>query len=94
MLLFILFQVLNAESRLRSTRNGLDHDDDYGSLSHGGGGMEGLNCFTCEDCNGKFSTRDTYAMHMLVRAKNDTCVPVSFHDRYENQKYTVACKVK
>ena len=32
------------------------------------------NSFRCEGCDVVFSSRDTYAMHMLLRAKNESCV--------------------
>lgn len=34
----------------------------------------GLHSFRCEGCDVVFSSRDTYAMHMLLRAKNESCV--------------------
>ncbi|XP_076448261.1 uncharacterized protein LOC143284984 [Babylonia areolata] len=80
-------QVLKAESMLRSSRGGsreregvrgveVEEEDPpgavYGGLSAGG---EAVVSFTCEDCNARFSSRDTYAMHMLIRAKNEACFP-------------------
>ena len=32
------------------------------------------NAFRCDGCDIVFSSRDTYAMHMLMRAKNESCV--------------------
>ncbi|XP_005092347.1 uncharacterized protein LOC101853444 [Aplysia californica] len=32
------------------------------------------NSFRCDGCDIVFSSRDTYAMHMLLRAKNESCV--------------------
>ncbi|CAL1539892.1 unnamed protein product [Lymnaea stagnalis] len=32
------------------------------------------NAFRCDGCDVVFSSRDTYAMHMLLRAKNESCV--------------------
>lgn len=32
------------------------------------------NSFRCDGCDVVFSSRDTYAMHMLLRAKNESCV--------------------
>ena len=76
-------QVLMAESRLRTTRGGAGRGEEEG-LGEGeeersvfgglGTGVEGAS-FTCEDCDTRFSSRDTYAMHMLIRAKNEACFP-------------------
>ncbi|KAH9492977.1 hypothetical protein Btru_022804 [Bulinus truncatus] len=38
-------------------------------------GFEGdKSSFRCDGCDVVFSSRDTYAMHMLLRAKNESCV--------------------
>ena len=77
-------QVLRAESRLRSSRGktgeveGLDGGGEDGEGVFGGlgvGVVDGTLTFTCEDCDTRFSSRDTYAMHMLIRAKNESCFP-------------------
>ncbi|RUS84064.1 hypothetical protein EGW08_008176 [Elysia chlorotica] len=41
--------------------------------AHAGFDLE-KNSFRCEGCDVVFSSRDTYAMHMLLRAKNESCV--------------------
>ncbi|KAK7101948.1 hypothetical protein V1264_020249 [Littorina saxatilis] len=82
-------QVMMAESKLRRTRGGgvvlmggvggeeerVEDSEEVGSVFGGPGpGAEGAS-FTCEDCDTRFSSRDTYAMHMLIRAKNEACFP-------------------
>jgi len=40
--------------------------------------------FTCEECNTVFVQRDAYAMHKMMRAMNETCMPQKYASNTNN----------
>ena len=36
--------------------------------------------FVCVDCRAIFATRDSYAMHMMMRAQSESCTPLQFNE--------------
>nr|KAG5699315.1 hypothetical protein BaRGS_004252 [Batillaria attramentaria] len=61
--------------------NGGEDSPAFDDESGQGAGFSGLGLaadgsgFVCEECKAHFTSRDTYAMHMLLRAKNEACFP-------------------
>ncbi|WAR03505.1 IKZF5-like protein [Mya arenaria] len=50
----------------------LDEEEGYGGT------------FTCEECKTVFVQRDAYAMHMMMRAMNETCKSAKYHTTMNN----------